>query len=98
MTLRKKSLKNIVGKGEDAGNQHFLLFPHNVFYPSGNKFQFFNGIYFVAFNLDQSQIFSFGEELNGPEKKAFENIVEKEKMLITSIFSSFHNVFLLSHK
>ena len=24
-------IKNIVGKGENAGYQHFLLFPHNVF-------------------------------------------------------------------
>ena len=23
----------MVGKGENAGDQHFLLFPHNVFYP-----------------------------------------------------------------
>ena len=27
MTQRKKTLENIVGKGENAGNQHFLLFP-----------------------------------------------------------------------
>ena len=27
MTIRKKALENIVGKGENAGNQHFLLFP-----------------------------------------------------------------------
>ena len=26
-TLRKKPYENIVGKGENAGNQHFLLFP-----------------------------------------------------------------------
>ena len=26
-TLRKKPFKNIVGKGENAGNQHFHLFP-----------------------------------------------------------------------
>ena len=26
-TLRKKPIENIVGKGENAGNQHFLLFP-----------------------------------------------------------------------
>ena len=24
-------MENIVGKGENAGNQHFLLFPHNGF-------------------------------------------------------------------
>ena len=27
MTLKKKALENIVGKGENAGSQHFLLFP-----------------------------------------------------------------------
>ena len=27
MTLEKKAFENIVGKGEYAGNQHFLLFP-----------------------------------------------------------------------
>ena len=27
MTLRKKAFENIVGKGENASNQHFLLFP-----------------------------------------------------------------------
>ena len=26
-TLRKKPFENIVGKGENAGNQHFLLLP-----------------------------------------------------------------------
>ena len=26
-TLDKKAFENIVGKGENAGNQHFLLFP-----------------------------------------------------------------------
>ena len=26
-TVRKKAFENIVGKGENAGNQHFLLFP-----------------------------------------------------------------------
>ena len=25
---RKKPFENIVGKGENGGNQHFLLFPH----------------------------------------------------------------------
>ena len=35
-TLTKEAVENIVGKGENAGNQHFLLFP-NVFYTSQNK-------------------------------------------------------------
>ena len=27
MTLRKEAFENILGKGENAGNQHFLFFP-----------------------------------------------------------------------
>ena len=27
-TLGKRPFENIMGKGENAGNQHFLLFPH----------------------------------------------------------------------
>ena len=30
MTLTKTPFENIVGKGENAGNLHFLVFPHNV--------------------------------------------------------------------
>ena len=29
MTVKKKAFKNIVRKGENAGNQHFLLFPQS---------------------------------------------------------------------
>ena len=47
--LRKTPLKNIVGKGEIAGNQH------NVFYPYHTKFQLFIYIYFVI-----CQCFEFG--------------------------------------
>ena len=44
-TPNKKPFENIVGKGENAGNQHILLFPHNVFYPSQKNFQFLSHIY-----------------------------------------------------
>ena len=27
MTLKHRAFKNIVGKGENAGNRHFVLFP-----------------------------------------------------------------------
>ena len=37
MTLKEKAFENIMGKGENAGNQHFL-FPAMLFYPSQNKF------------------------------------------------------------
>ena len=37
-TLKKKPFENIVGKGENAGNQHYS-FSHIVFYSSHSKFQ-----------------------------------------------------------
>ena len=48
-----KAFENIVGKGENAGNQHFLLFPHNVFYPFQTKFQNLNYIEFVIYKSFQ---------------------------------------------
>ena len=48
MTLGKKPLEKIVGKGENAGNQHFLLFPQ-CFLPLENQVSiFFCYIYFVV--------------------------------------------------
>ena len=41
MTLREKPLENIVGKGENAGYQHFFLFPQS-FYPVGDRNNFSN--------------------------------------------------------
>ena len=31
MTLKKKYFENLFGKGENAGNQHFLIFQQDVF-------------------------------------------------------------------
>ena len=64
-TSGKQPFENIVGKGENAGNQHFL-FSLNVFYPSQSKFQFLSPIYFVVckfFQFGQVRNFSFDNEL-----------------------------------
>ena len=53
---KKKAFENIAGKGENAGNQHFLLFPQ--------CFLFIPERISVTFNLKQSQILLFGKELN----------------------------------
>ena len=63
-TLRKKVFENIVGKGENAGNQHFLFFPQ-CFQPKSN-FSFLVAFTLSsanAFNLDRSKILLFGKEL-----------------------------------
>ena len=66
MPLGQKAFENIVGKGENAGNQHFIFFPQSFLLmiiftlwvtfilPSAN-----------GFNLDQSKIMLLGKELNG---------------------------------
>ena len=40
-----------------------------------------------AFNLDLTKILSFGKELMTMWKKAFQNVFEKVKMIMTSMFS-----------
>ena len=50
----KKKFGNIVGKGENAGNQHFLIFPLR-FLPFPNKFQYLGYNFLLsanALNLD----------------------------------------------
>ena len=60
-TLKEKSLGNIVGKGENAGNQHFLLFPQcflpykrQTLFLSNNEFGicicFQFGFFFLSLN------------------------------------------------
>ena len=66
LTTKKKPFQNIAWKGENAGNQHFLLFTQ-CFLPSQNKkFQFFNRILSSAnaTSFDQSKILLFGKKLN----------------------------------
>ena len=66
--------ENIVGKGENAGNQHFLLFPQCL-YPFKTKFIFSAELSLLsanAFNLDQSKKLSFGEELSRPVNWGFD--------------------------
>ena len=63
--LEKETFENNAGKGENAGNQHFLLFPQ-CFLRFPNRF--FNFLYTLilssanAFNSDQYKILSFGKE------------------------------------
>ena len=66
MTQRKRPFENIVGKGENAGNQHFLC-SHSVFNPIMTKIIILSTVklsFGNAFDLDQAKILSFGKELN----------------------------------
>ena len=67
--MRKKPLENIVGKGENAGNQHFFPYPTmfsnlSILYKTNFKFPVtFILSYANAFDLDKPHILLFGNEL-----------------------------------
>ena len=66
-SCEKKPFENNMGKGENAGNQHFLLFPQCFTLPK-TKFNFSATLNFVlssanAFNLDLSKILLFVKKL-----------------------------------
>ena len=54
MTREKKTFENIVGKGENAGNQYFLLFPQ-CFLPFPKQISIFD-TYLNALHLDISKV------------------------------------------
>ena len=64
-----KAFQNILGKEEDAGKQHFLLFPQCLLSYQRQKSQF-NNTYTLtcnllsanAFNLDQAKVLLVGKE------------------------------------
>ena len=87
MTLMMKQFENIVRKGENAGYQHFLLFPKifSIIFKTNLIFS----ISFIlsssnAFNLDQSKTLLFGKEL-----KHFINIKPfKDKRAMMALYCS----------
>ena len=70
MTL-KKVFENTVGKGANAGNQLFLLFP--VFSTLSRReiiiLTTFNLLSANAFNVVMSKILLFGKELKNPKSQ-----------------------------
>ena len=67
-------VENIVGNGENAGNQHFLLFPQCFLpFPKAN-FNFsakFHLLSASAFKLDLSKNLLFGKELRVRNESIF---------------------------
>ena len=102
MTLKIKALENTVGKGENAGNQHFILFP--VFSTLSKRkiviLAMFNLLFANAFNLVTSKILSFGTGLTHSHtmtslgNKPFEKIVGKGEITRNEQFLLFTQCFL----
>ena len=67
MTLKKKAFENIVRKGENAGNQHFILFPQ-CFLPFPNQISIFESHNFCCLQMPSTwtdkKMLLFGKELN----------------------------------
>ena len=65
-SLKQRAFENIVGKGENAGKQHFLLFPQ-CFLPFPNHVLIlytFNMSSAKTLNFDQFKLLLFGKELD----------------------------------
>ena len=100
LTLQKTAFENMEGKGENAANQHFLLFQQCFL---SFQIQFLNcessmicfllmlsiwTFYFLV-NLFQNKPWF----LHVCSKSHLKTLWEKEKLLVTSNFSFSHNVF-----
>ena len=110
MTLKKKPFKNIVGKGVNAGNQHFLLFPQ-CFLPFPKQISIFQSHSFCHLQmLSISTRSNFVVWLVVNPTAMYRELIEfspnniifhgkdrkhekPEKMLITTFFHFYHNVF-----
>ena len=63
----RKAFENFMGKGENAGNQHFLHFPPCFLTKSETEIivlTTFNLLSSNAFNFKKAKILSFGKEFN----------------------------------
>ena len=79
MTLKMKHLENIEGKGQNAGNQHFLLFPLNAL-SEKNCTIVATLLSAVAFNLDKGRILKLSSANSvSLWKNPFENIVRRRE-------------------
>ena len=98
------AFENIVGKEEIARNEQFLLFPQCflldqiIVSPSVHIFD----ISLFTAELEEPKLGISGNGLNAQcradfyqlwERSILKTMWENEKMLVTSIFSLFHNVF-----
>ena len=77
--VSRNTFENIVGKGENAYNQNFLLFPQ-CFLPFPKQISIFYSQLFCRLQmlsiLDQSEIFPSGKELKGKKNIPLPKMVQ----------------------
>ena len=77
----KQAFENIVGNGENAGNQHFLLFPQCFLFYQRQKYYFVvQFVVYKCFPFDLVQNFVVGQlSLSG--KKILKTVKKKRKTI-----------------
>ena len=88
----KKAFENIEGKEENAGNQHFLLYPQ-CFLPFPKRISFLGTFILLsvnAWNLDWSKILSFGRGLisdtnQNPYDRFWSHLLETSNSLLYAV-------------
>ena len=100
-TLRKGAFEYFVGKGYNAGNQHFLLFPQLPTIQRHIPFAIFNLLSKGTFNIDRFKILMPGQLFTTQSRllmalkwKPFENIVGKGENAVKQHFLPFPQCFL----
>ena len=95
-TLKKQSFENIAGKGENAGNQHLLLFPQYLL-PFQNQISvFISHLFchlklFTILNMSKNLLYGKGISL---QYKSFENTGGKCEIASNEQFLLFPQCFL----
>ena len=92
MTLYKKPFERIMGKRENAGDQHFS-FSYNVFYSSRDNFQIMSLVYFV---ICIGEILSYMQYLHSQYKFLFFKIICQHTILTPRKFN--HKILLKREK
>ena len=75
MNLGWRAFETIVEKGENAGNQHFLLFPQDLLHYQFSRFNLSSA---NALNLNESRISSLGNELKS--LNIISNVIEMVRL------------------
>ena len=91
MTLEEMAFENIVGKGENAGNQHFLLFPKCFLTVQTQKsVPTLNFLSANALNLVQFRKLLFGKRLKKSLQQKLDSIPpnSSQEVMIARINSS----------
>ena len=79
-TLMEEPFENIVGKGNNAGNQHFLLFL--LCFALCQAYFTFESFFLSSLNFDLSKILLFSQELKGIHARWAGNPLPPKRIIV----------------